>query len=41
MKSYGVIIQIKLLEHYFHLALFTLYVALDEIFWYIQTNETS
>ena len=41
MKSYGVIIQIKLLEHYFHSALFTLYVALDEIFWCVHSNETS
>ena len=40
MKSYGVIIQIKLLTQYFHSTLFILYVALDEIFWCVHSNET-
>ena len=46
MKSYGVTIQKKPLQQYFHLVLFVLYVVLtfesvDEILWCDHSNETS
>ena len=46
MKSYGVTIQMKPLQQYFHMVLFIYYVALnfesvDEILWCYHSNETS
>ena len=46
MKSYGVTIQMKPLQQYFHMVLFVLYVVLtfesvDEILWCDHSNETS
>ena len=46
MKSYGVTIQMKPLQQYFHMVLFVLYVVLtfesvDEILWFDHSNETS
>ena len=46
MKSYGVTIQMKPLQLYFHMVLFVLYVVLtleseDEILWCYHSNETS
>ena len=46
MKSYGVTIQMKPLQQYFHTILFVLYVVLtfesvDEILWCDHSNETS
>ena len=46
MKSYGVTIQMKPLQQYFHMVLFVLYVVLtfesmDEILWCYYSNETS
>ena len=45
MKSFGVTIQMKPLQQYFHVMLFVLYIVLtfestDEILWYYQSNET-
>ena len=45
MKSYGVTIQIKPLQQYFHMVLFIQYVVLtfesvDEILWCYHLNET-
>ena len=45
MKSFGVTIQMKPLQQYFHMMLFVLYIVLtfestDEILWYYQSNET-
>ena len=46
MKSYGVTIQTKPLQQYFHMVLFIYYVVLtfesvDEIPWCHHSNETS
>ena len=46
MKSYGVTIQVKPLQQFFHMLLFVLYVVLtfesvDEILWCDHSNETS
>ena len=46
MKSYGVTIQMKPLQQYFHIVVFIQYVDLnfesvDEILWCYHTNETS
>ena len=46
MKSYGVTIQMKSLQQYFHMVLFILYVVLtfesvDEILWCDHSNEIS
>ena len=46
MKSYGVTIQMKPLQQYFHMVLFTWHVVLtfesvDEIVWCDHSNETS
>ena len=46
MKSYGVTIQMKPLQQYFHMVLFIQYVVLtfesvDEILWCYHSNETS
>ena len=46
MKSYGVTIQMKPLQQYFHMVLFIYYVVLtfesvDEILWCYHSNETS
>ena len=46
MKSYGVTIQVKPLQQFFHMLLFVLYVVLtfesvDEILWCYHSNETS
>ena len=46
MKSYGVTIQMKPLEHYFHRVLFIWYVFLtfepvDEILWCDHSNKIS
>ena len=46
MKSYGVTIQMKPLQQYFHMILFVLHVVLtfesvDEILWYDHSNKTS
>ena len=46
MKSYSVTIQMKLLQQYFHMVLFVLYVVLtfksvDEILWCYHSNQTS
>ena len=46
MKSYGVTIQMKSLQQYFHMVLFIYYVVLtfesvDEILWCYHLNETS
>ena len=46
MKSYGVTIQMKPLQQYFHMVLFIQYVVLtfesvDEILWCYLSNETS
>ena len=46
MKSYGVTIQMKPLQQYFHMVLFIFYVVLtfesvDEILWCDHSNETS
>ena len=46
MKPYGVTIQMKALQQYFHMVLFFLYVVLtfesvDETLWYYHSNETS
>jgi len=46
MKSYGVTIQMKPLQQYFHMVLFILYVVLtfesvDKILWYYYSNEIS
>ena len=46
MKSYGVTIQMKPLQQYFHMVLFIEYVVLtfecvDEILWCYHSNETS
>ena len=46
MKSYGVAIQMKPLQQYFHMVLFIEYVVLtfesvDEILWCYHSNETS
>ena len=46
MKSYGVSIQMKPLQQYFHMVLFIEYVVLtfecvDEILWCYHSNETS
>ena len=46
MKSYGVAIQMKPLQQYFHMVLFILYVVLtfksvDEILWCHHSNEAS
>ena len=47
MKSYGVTIQMKPLQQYFHMVLFILIVcssnfgAVDEILWCDHSNETS
>ena len=46
MKSYGVTIQMKPLQQYFHMVLFILYVVLtlesvDESLWCDHSNETS
>ena len=46
MKSYGVTIQMKPLQQYFHMVLFVLHVVLtfesvDEILWCYHSNETS
>ena len=46
MKAYGVTIQMKPLQQYFHMVLFVLYVVLtfdsvDEILWCDHSNETS
>ena len=46
MKSYGVTIQMKPLQQYFHVMLFILYVVLafesvDAILWDDHSNETS
>ena len=46
MKSYGVTIQMKPLQQYFHVVLFVLYVVLtfesvDELLWCYHSNETS
>ena len=46
MKSYGVTIQMKPLQQYFHMVLFIQYVVLtfesvDEILWCFHSNETS
>ena len=46
MKSYGVTIQMKPFQRYFHMLLFVLYVVLtfqsvDEILWCDHSNETS
>ena len=46
MKSYGVTIQMKPLQQYFHMVLFIWYVVLtfetvDEILWCDHSNETS
>ena len=45
MKSFGVTIQMKPLQHYFHMVLFIEYVVLtfefvDEILWCYHSNET-
>ena len=46
MKSYGVTIQMKPLQQYFHIVLFIQYVvvtfeSVDEILWCYHSNETS
>ena len=46
MKSYGVTIQMKPLQQYFHMVLFIKYVVLtfesvDEMLWCYHSNETS
>ena len=46
MKSYGVTIQMKPPQQFFHMVLFIWYVALafesvDEILWCYHSNETS
>ena len=46
MKSYGVTIQMKPLQQYFHMVLFIQYVVLtfesvDEILWCYHSNEIS
>ena len=46
MNSYGVTIQMKPLQQYFHMVLFVLYVVLtfesvDELLWCYHSNETS
>ena len=46
MKSYGVTIQAKPLQQFFHMLLLVLYVVLtfesvDEILWCYHSNETS
>ena len=46
MKSYGITIQMKPLQQYFHMVLFIKYVVLtfesvDETLWYYHSNETS
>ena len=46
MKSYGVTIQMKPLQQYFHIILFIKYAVLtfetvDEILWFDHSNETS
>ena len=46
MKSYGVTIQMKPLQQYFHMVLFIQYVVLtfecvDKALWYYHSNETS
>ena len=46
MKSYGVTIQMKPLQQYFHMALFIQYVVLtfetvDRIIWCYHSNESS
>ena len=46
MKSYGVTIQMKHLQQYFHMVLFNKYVILtsesvDEILWCYYSNEFS
>ena len=46
MKSYGVTIQMKPLQQYFHTVLFIWYVVLtfgsvDQILWCYHSNETS
>ena len=46
MKSYGVTIQMKPVQQYFHMVLFISYVVLtfesvDEILWCDHSNETS
>ena len=45
MKSYGVTIQMKPIQQYFHMVLFVLYVVLtfesvDEILWCYHSHET-
>ena len=45
MKSYGVMIQMKPLQQYFHMLLFVMYVVLtfesvDEILWCYHSNES-
>ena len=46
MKSYGVAIQMKPFQRYFHMVLFILYVvqtfkSVGEILWFCHSNETS
>ena len=46
MKFYGVTIQMKPLQQYFHMGLFISYIVLtfesvDEILWCYHSNETS
>ena len=46
MKSYGVTVQMKPLQHYFHMVLLVLSVvptfeSVYEILWYDHSNETS
>ena len=46
MKSYGVTIQMKPLQQFFHMVLFIQYVVLtfervDKALWYYHSNETS
>ena len=41
MKSYGVIIQMKPLQQYFHMVLFLTFESVDEILWCYRSNETS
>ena len=45
MKSFGVTIQMKPLQQYFHTMLFVLYIVVtfesaDEFLWYYHSNET-
>ena len=46
MNSYGVVIQLKPVQQYFHMVLFVLYVVLifesvDGLLWCYHSNETS